>query len=92
MVLKLTVGENTLRRLSGHSWFSSCTDRTLYSMGLSIASNFSLRSMLGGINLVFVAGAWIDGHVLEGDFDETTEVPKHIEFVANCISLMGRSC
>jgi len=43
-------------------------------------------------NLVFVAGGWLDGHVLEGDFVETAEVPKHVEFVANCISSMGRSC
>ena len=36
-----------------------------------------------------VAGGWIDGHVLEGDFVETAEVPKHVEFVAICISPMG---
>ena len=38
----------------------------------------------------FMAGGWIDGHVLEGDFVETAEAPKLVEFVANCISSMGR--
>ena len=41
---------------------------------------------------MFVAGGWIDGHVLGGDFVETAEVPKHVEFVANCISPMGQLC
>ena len=44
------------------------------------------------VHVGFMAGGWNDGHVLEGGFVKTAEVPKHMEFVASGISSMGRSC
>jgi len=41
------------------------------------------------VHVGFMAGGWNDGHVLEGGFVKTAEVPKHMEFVASGISSMG---